>query len=134
MYLADIRDWLKSKIEANNYFIAKLGTVEEKSIVVYARDGNPPNIAVGGLHCTGYAVKAIKILVHATENADMSERYAKEVYNAFAEHKQIKIAGLNIVDFKMEMMEPIHLGTDDNNIFEFIINVDIIYERRNENE
>lgn len=128
MTLAEIRDWLKTIIECPFWYISKIDGSKEQCIGIFNSQGPAPRIAIGGLSNTGYATKAISILVHWGKNANVAELKAQEVYNALF-GQTAEIGGKRVIMFQMRTDEPVSVGTDDNNIYEYVIETIIIYER-----
>ncbi|MEK5414495.1 minor capsid protein [Paenibacillus sp. FSL L8-0708] len=128
MTLAEVRDWLKTQVECLNWYIGKMDGKPEKSITLYNLNSGTPVLAIGGLANTSYAVKAVSILIHWTKNADTAERKAMEVYAALFGQSAV-IAGKRVISFQMRTSEPVSVGTDENNIYEYVIEVTIYYER-----
>lgn len=128
MLLSDIRTFMIESINSPQWYLNKVGD-KEKSITIYNRESNNlANIALGGLDNTSYTSKAISILVHWGKASNEAELKAQEVYNTFFGKCGI-IGNKKIVQFKMLKSEPIYLGTDSNGIIEYVIPLDIIYER-----
>lgn len=128
MLLSEIRDYLKTKIECPQWGLNSLYANKEKSICIYGIKGARSHIALGGLANTSYSTKSISILVHWGDSPNESEKKAQEVYNALFGQKAI-IGGKRVIDFNMRTSEPISVGTDKNGIYEYVIEVNIIYER-----
>lgn len=128
MTLKDFKEWLKTKVTASNFYIGKIDGSKDQCIGIYGAKGSQPNIAIGGLSNTSYATKPISILVHWGKNTDLAEQKAQEIYNALF-GQQAKIAGKRVIMFQMQSPEPMNVGTDDNNIYEYVIELNIIYER-----
>ncbi|MDF2804943.1 MAG: hypothetical protein K0S61_4848 [Anaerocolumna sp.] len=128
MLLSEIKDWLKTKIDCPNWYAGKIDGSVEQCIGIYSIEGGKPNIAIGGLSNTTYAKKSISILVHWGKNTTPAEQKAQEVYNVLFGQSDV-IGGKRVIMFDMRTSEPIGVGTDDNGIFEFVIEVNIIYER-----
>ncbi|PYG90139.1 hypothetical protein LY28_00019 [Ruminiclostridium sufflavum DSM 19573] len=126
--LAEVKDWLKTQITCPNWYIGKIDGSKEQCIGVYSVAGPVPNIAIGGLECTGYATKAISILIHWGKYADVAEQKAQEVYNCMFGQQPV-INGTRVIHFGMRTSEPVGIGTDDKNIYEFVIETVIYYER-----
>jgi len=131
MTLKDIKDWLKTVItDEANFYIGKIDGNKEKCIGVYSIDkGVKPIIALGGLSNTSYDIKPISILIHWNKNAHTTELVAKAVYNQMFGINNITIAGKRIVSFDMQVNEPKSVGNDENGIYEYVIETNIIYER-----
>jgi hypothetical protein len=128
MLLSEIKDWLKTKIDCPNWYVGKIDGSVEQCIGIYSIEGGKPNIAIGGLSNTTYAKKSISILIHWGENTTPAEIKAQEVYSVLF-GQDATIGGKRVIMFDMRTSEPIGVGTDNNGIFEFIIEVNIIYER-----
>lgn len=128
MTLAEIKDWLKTQISCPAWYIGKIDGDKEQCIGVYGVTGPAPVIALGGLDNTSYATKAISILVHWGKNADTAEKKAQEVYNCMFGQSAV-INGKRVIKFDMRTPEPVSVGTDDKNIYEYVIETVIFYER-----
>ncbi|MBB6696248.1 phage tail terminator protein [Clostridium algidicarnis] len=128
MLLSELREYLKTKIECPQWYIGKIDGTKEQCIGIYNVQGPKPSIALGGLANTSYSTKAISILVHWGKNANIAEQKAQEVYSVFF-GQVATIGGKRIVKFDMRTSEPIGVGTDINNIYEYVIETIIYYER-----
>ncbi|KOF56618.1 MULTISPECIES: minor capsid protein [Clostridium] len=128
MLLSEIRDWLKTKTNSPNWYIGKIDATKEQCIGIYNTQGPAPNIALGGLANTSYATKAISILVHWGNNANIAEEKAQEIYNIFFGQGAV-INNTRAIKFDMRTDEPVSVGTDDNGIYEYVVNLIIYYER-----
>ena len=128
MTLAEVKDWLKTQVNSPNWYIGKIDGSKEKCIGIYSVSGPPPNIALGGYENSSYSTKAISILVHWGKDSNVAELKAKEVYNCLFSQSAV-IANKRIIKFDMRTPEPVGIGTDGSNIFEFIIETVIYYER-----
>ena len=128
MTLKEIREFLKTKIDCPQWYSGKIDATKEQCIGIYSVQGPAPFIALGGLANTSYSTKAISILVHWTKNYDIAEHKAQEVYNALF-GQSATIGGKKVKKFDMRTDEPIGVGTDNNGIFEFVIETVIYFER-----
>ncbi|MEG1004339.1 MAG: minor capsid protein [Clostridium sp.] len=128
MLLSKVREYLKTKIECPQWYIGKIDGTKEQCIGIYSIQGSKPNIALGGLANTSYSTKAISILVHWGKNANIAEKKAQELYNALFGQDAI-IGNKRVIQFSMKTTEPISVGTDKNNVYEYVIEVNIIHER-----
>ncbi|NLK94000.1 MAG: hypothetical protein GX275_02250 [Clostridiales bacterium] len=131
MLLSDVRDFLKTKVNSPQWYLNKCGD-KEQSITIYNIKGPAPNIALGGLANTSYSSKAISILVHWGKVSDEAEKKAQEVYDVFFGQDGV-IGNKRVIQFKMSTSEPISVGTDDNGILEYVIDLVIYYERNDIN-
>ncbi|WP_336822942.1 minor capsid protein [Sporosarcina sp. USHLN248] len=128
MTLAEIREWLKTQVDCPQWYIGKIDGSKPECIGIYSATGPAPRIAVGGLSNTGYATKAVSILVHWGKNADKAEQKAQEVYNAMFGQKAV-IGGKRVIMFQMKTDGPVGVGTDSEGIYEYVIEVNILHER-----
>jgi hypothetical protein len=94
------------------------------AIAVYNAEAES-HTAIGGLK--SYDRKGIKLLVHCSKNYAKSEQLANEVYSLF-DNKEIDINGINCI-LQPKYAEPISVGTDDYGIWEFVINVLVVYSK-----
>lgn len=128
--LAEVRDWIKTFNAANNYYIGKIDNKQENSIGIYQRktiDG--PRAAIGGRSLASYDVKSISILIHWNKNANETEKRAQYLYNRLFEAESVVIGGTPIKMIALLQNEPVDVGTDDNNVYERVIELDLYYER-----
>lgn len=131
--IAEVRDWIKTFNAANNYYIGKLDNKQENSIGIYQRktiDG--PRVAIGGRTLASYDVKSISILIHWNKNANETEKRAQYLYNRLFEAESVVIGGTPIKMIALLQNEPVDVGTDDNNVYERVIELDLYYERERE--
>ena len=131
--LAEVRDWIKTFNAANNYYIGKIDNKQENSIGIYQRktiDG--PRVAIGGRTLASYDVKSISILIHWNKNANETETRAQYLYNRLFEAESVVIGGTPIKMIALLQNESVDVGTDDNNVYERVIELDLYYERERE--
>ena len=131
--LAEVRDWIKTFNAANNYYIGKLDNKQENSIGIYQRktiDG--PRVVIGGRLLASYDVKSISILIHWNKNANETEKRAQYLYNRLFEAESVVIGGTPIKMIALLQNESVDVGTDDNNVYERVIELDLYYERERE--
>jgi hypothetical protein len=128
MTLKEIRDWLKPKIsDIEAAYIGKIDTSKEKVICLYGRSSSNDIIAVGGLDNNSTATKTISILVQWSKNCDTAERKAKSIYDIF--NGQMTVINGTDAFFIMKNDEPVLVGTNDNDIYEYVIDLQIIYKK-----
>jgi len=129
MTISDFRDWLKTKIDCPNWFAGGLRTTDEKAIVIYNGQAFVNPMAIGGPQNSSYKGKGIRILVHWNKNVRESELKAQEVYSTIYGLTNVEIAGKRVIKFNMRDPEPVYLGVDESGIYEYVIDLEIIYER-----
>ena len=129
MTISDFRDWLKTKIDCPNWFAGGLRTTDEKAIVIYNGQAFVNPMAIGGLQNSSYKGKGIRILIHWNKKVRESELKAQEVYDVINGLTNVEIANKRVIKFNMRDPEPVYLGVDDSGIYEYVIDLEIIYER-----
>lgn len=129
MTISDFKDWLKTKIDCPNWFAGGLRTTDEKTIVIYNGQAFINPMAIGGPQNSSYKGKGIRILIHWNKNIKESEEKALEIYNALHGLSNVEIAGKRVIQINMRDPEPICLGVDESGIYEYVIDLEIIYER-----
>ena len=98
---------------------------------MYGRSGSgPPNIALGGLECTTYDTKPISLLVHWTRSKPESETAAYELFEKLRSISSLDIGGTHVNYLRLMVPEPQDVGSDDNNVYEYVIWLDLIYQRK----
>ncbi len=128
MTLKEIRDWLKPKISGiDNAYMSRTDPAKEKSICIYGRAGSADIIAIGGLANTSTATKGISILVQWSKNPDAAEIKSKSIYDIFKGAHAV-INGTECF-FIMLNNEPVPMGANDNDIYEYVIDLNIVYKR-----
>lgn len=131
--IADIRGWIASLgIAADNrIYIGKLDNKQQKSIGVYGRGGSgPPNIALGGLDYTTYDTKQVSLLVHWNSDKEESEAAAYDLFEKIRNLSSLDIGDTHIHYIQLMVPEPQDVGTDDGGVFEYVIWLDFIYQRK----
>ena len=129
----DIREWIASLgiAEDEHVYMGKLDNKQQKSIGVYSRSSSgPPNIALGGLDYTSYDVRPISLLVHWNRSKPESEAVAYKLFETIRNVSNLDIGDTHINYIRLMVPEPQDVGTDDNGVYEYVIWLDLIYERK----
>lgn len=131
--LADIRDFFKTlNTKADNYYIGKLDSKKDKSIGIYQRKNNfGPLIALGN-NLMSYKILPVSVLVHYNKNARETEEFSNKLYLELL-NKSIDLDDLKINNKKIKLIKlynnaSVDVGTDDNNVYERVIELDFYYE------
>lgn len=129
--LKKIKDWLKTlDLECEHFYIGKLDNKKEKAIGTYASKKTlAPYIAIGGLSNTSYRKKAITFLIHWDKNQDNTEKASTLIYSKLEAKTDIMIDDVKIKYIELLDNEPIDVGTDDNGVYEMVINAVFYYEK-----
>ena len=131
--LTEIRQWIASLgiAEDQHVYIGKLDNKQQKSIGVYGRSGSgSPDIALGGLERTTYDTKRLSLLVHWTTRKAESEVAAYELFEKLRNVSSLDIGDTHINYLRLMVPEPQDVGTDDGGVYEYVIWLDLIYERK----
>lgn len=128
LFLNQIREWIATLNAAENYYIGKLDAKKDKSIGVYQRGARPPTMSIG--QASSYEVRKISLLVHWNKNQNESERAAYELYSKLRAVSSFNIDDTHIYFIKLLYAEPISVDTDDNGVYEWVIEFEIYYERK----
>lgn len=131
MKLAEIKDYLKSRISCDNWYVGKIDAGKEYCIGVYSSEGPVPVIPIGGVKNLSYSTKAVSFLIHWGRSYTPAEEKALEVFEClFPRPEEFEDYEIIKVDFRTS--EPVGIGTDERGIYEFIINCLIFYKRKGE--
>lgn len=131
--LKEIRQWIAGLGVAadSNVYIGKLDNKRSKSIGVYGRGTTgEPHRALGDPDCTTYGVRPISILVHWTRSQQESEAAAYELFEKMKNVTNLIIGDTRIDYLRLMVPEPQDVGTDDDGVYEYVIWLDFLYERK----
>ena len=126
IYLSDVRDWLKTLITAEHYYIGKLDSKQDKSIGVYQRKNPAPPIKAIG-QSSSYEIKPLSILIHWNKNANETERTALKLYRQLGAVTFLELNDTHVQFISLLQSEPVDVGTDDSGVYERVIEFDIYY-------
>lgn len=129
--LEDIQQYIIGLGIAEDVYIGKLDNKKQKVIGVYNRkvDG-PAQIAIGGWGCTTYATRPISLLVHWNKDVSESEEAAYKLYEQLSTETSLMIGGTHVDCLILQVPQPVDVGTDDNGVYEYVIWLDFIYQRK----
>ena len=129
--LGDIRNYLAGLGIADQVYIGKLNNKKDHSIGVYHRKGEgPPVTALGGREYSSYDICRISFLVHWDKDARASERAAYKLYEKLQDVSSLDIGETHVCFLILQVPEPVDVGTDDNGVYEYVIWVDFVYQRK----
>lgn len=127
MTLKEVKDFLKTQIEADNWKIGTYDNSKDKTICVRNLTSNRNKLALGGLKNTSTRTKGISIVVHWNKNPDETERISQQIHDVFyGQHPLIN--DKQVVLCEMRSDEPISLGTDSSGVYEYVIELWITYK------
>lgn len=122
MRLRDVMEWLQGlSAKAENYYCGTLDSKKEKSIGVYQLKSPLNHMAIGGRENTKTRIKSVSILVHWTNNSDDTEKFAQTLYDELEASKDVLVGGKTVNYIDLLQFEPVDVGTDENGIFERVI-------------
>lgn len=126
--LSNVRDWLKSLIDAEHFYIGRLDDKQEKSVGVYTlKTSGEPLRGIGSE--LSFDVIAVSVLVHWNNNANETEVCARTLYNKLRTIKNVTINNSKVYLIQLLTPEPIDVGTD-NEVYERVIEMKIFFERK----
>lgn len=131
--LNDIRQYVSdlSIADDSNVYIGKLDNKKQKSIGVYSRPSSgSPNMALGGLNYTTYDIKPVSLLIHWNKSKNETETAAYELFEKLRNTTSLNIGNTHINYLRLMVPEPQDVGTDDKGVYEYVIWLDFIYERK----
>ena len=131
MTLAEIRDWLRTLEAAENYYIGRLDNKKERSLGVYARPGRgAPAAAIGGRERESYGVRRVRLLLHWNRNAAETENAARRLWELLRSRTGVTVPGGGVIQYtEPAVPEPVAVGTDENGIYEYVIDMNVYYRR-----
>jgi hypothetical protein len=131
MQLTAVRDWVKTKTGwTDPIYIGKIDKSQEKALCVYSRPTRSgQGIVAGGLVNTKTAMKTVHILIRYGKYANLAEVKAQEVFTSLLGVKNVTIGTINVSFIRLSSQEPISLDTDEDGVYEYLIEMDIVHER-----
>ena len=131
MMLSDVRDYIHSLEIADHVYQGKLDAKMDKSFGVYnSKHGHEYKAAIGGSPCESYGVKYVTLLVHWNKSPRDTEKAAISLFDAIREAREATVNEENIKFIQPLTNGPVDIGTDENGIFEMVIEAAVVYERR----
>lgn len=133
LYLSEVRDFiaglLTGIVDDENVYSGIMQDKQEMSVGVYNQKRGTPKLSAVGVN-PSYSRKAVSVLVHWNKSPKQTEHAAAAVYAAIERAGRTKAGANNILFVKMTTVEAVDVGTDDNGVFEMVIEFDIYYERQ----
>ena len=127
--LKQIKDYFKSDFKwSDGISIGKIDNNKDKAICFYNSKRNLSYQGViGGKENKSTYIKPITILLRYTKNQNDAEIKAQEVYEFFLQ-RTFFIENKRIFT-QMYNEEPMNLGTDENGVYEYSIEINLYIER-----
>lgn len=127
LFLNQIRDWIKDFDAAENYYIGKMND-KERSLGVFQLSPRPPTRAIG--QDSSYEVRRISLKLHWNKNQNESERAAYELYRQLRAVRSFDIDDTHVYFLDLLQAEPVSIDTDENGVYEWVIEFEFYYERK----
>lgn len=129
MLLTDIRDYFKeSFLWEESISTGKIDKKQEKAVCFYPSKREISKIKrVGGKQNAKYNLVPITILLRYTKNQSLAETKAREIYDFFDERSFL--LNEKRVFVIMQSNDPIWLGTDEQNVYEYSFELNFYEER-----
>lgn len=103
---------------------------EEKWIGIYDanKDQGKQRICLGGAEATHFYYKQVSILIHWTKEPSKAEQKAIQLYQRLYGLSDFPLGDFHVVSIDPGA-SPISVGRDSKNIYEYVINTKICYEK-----
>ncbi|MDE5802130.1 MAG: minor capsid protein [Lachnospiraceae bacterium] len=137
--LLNIADYLPALgiLDRSHIYCGKMPDKKEKCICVYNLSGSrEKRETIGGDQNSSYRVKPVSLLVHWDKSSERTEIAADKLYEAVGNIKNADMEGKRVLFARLLTDSPVDVGTDENDIYEMVIEAEFYYERkeRKENE
>lgn len=130
MRLSDIRDYIGSLGLADYVYMAKMPDKKEKSIGVYnSKHSHSYRTAIGGSKLKSYGTKYVTFLVHWNKSPRDTENAAVALFDALQEIREATVNNSIIKFIQPLVEEPVSVDTDENGIYEMVIEAAVIYAK-----
>jgi len=129
MLLADIKDYFKKEFPwSESISIGKIDNNQEKAICFYPSKREIAKInRIGGKQNAKYNLVPITILLRYTKKQSLAEAKAQEIYDFFDERSfYLNEKRVFVI---MQSNNPISLGTDEQNVYEYSFELNFYEER-----
>lgn len=126
MRLKQYKDYFKASFKWNEAIsIGKIDNNKEKAICFY---GSKRNLSpIKAIDRSTYTIKPITILLRYTKNQDTAEAMAYMIYDFFND-RTFEIEDKRVIA-QHTISDPISLGTDDNGVYEYSLEINILEQR-----
>ncbi len=126
MTLGELRDWFKAEFEWSDAIsIGKIDRDTDKAICFYPSQSGESRIStVGGKNNCSYRKRKVTVLLRYGTNAAIADKTAQAVYDFFNENEGE--TGSRRFFIVMRYSEPVSLGADNDGIYEYTYDLDIV--------
>lgn len=117
-------------VDRNHIYCGKMENKKNRCIGVYNLNrSRAKHEVIGGDKNSSYRVKPVSFLVHWDKALENAEEAADSLYEAVSGIRNVTVNGKRILFTRMLTDEPVDVGTDDNGIYEMVVEADFYYER-----
>lgn len=122
-----VKDYLKTIIKnCDKWYIGKIDKNQEKAIAIYTNRRNLAKIS-NFKNLQSYGILPITLLLRWTKNYNIAETKANEIYEL------LDCSSFFIDDYRCNINclynGPIDLGSDENGVYEFSIELNLLYRK-----
>lgn len=126
-----LKNWIKAQ-DSDFAECIQLGGVDgnaERFLGIYPvqRQGPAP-IAIGGPACTTYDTFAARLLLRWGKSQPAAEAKARALWGLFYGLTGVQMDGAGVA-YADPSAAPVHLGKDAQGVFEYVINLKLIYKK-----
>lgn len=133
MMLSDIRDYVESLNLAESVYMGKMDAKPDKAFGVYHRKTQGAyQTAIGGPALKSYGVKNVSILIHWNKSPRDTEKASCDLFEQLCNAHDVTVNNETIKFIQPLISEPEDVGTDENGVYEMVIEAAVIYERKGE--
>lgn len=130
--LLDVAEHLSSLgiVDRSHLYCGKMQDKKDRCIGVYnLKKSRAKREVIGGDTNSSYAVKPVSLLVHWDKSTERTENAANALYEAVGGIRNVTVNGKRILFTRLLTDYPADVGTDDNGIYEMVVEADFYYER-----
>lgn len=129
MTLKEYKDYFKNEFGwTDSITIGKIDNNQEKAVCFYnSKLSMSYQGVIGGKKNKSTSIKPVTILLRYTKNQNQAEEMAKSIYKFFEE--RTFFVDEKRIFVQMIYENPIDLGTDDNNVYEYSIELNFYEEK-----
>ena len=122
-----VKDYLKSVIkDCDKWYIGKMDENQEKAIAIYTNRRNLAKIS-NFKNLQSYGILPITLLLRWTKNYNTAETKANDIYEL------LDCSSFFINDYRCNINclydGPIDLGSDENGVYKFSIELNLLYRK-----
>ncbi len=129
MMLSDVRDLIATFGITENVYSGKLDAKQRQSIGVYnSKHQHTYATAIGGPALKSHGTKYVTLLVHWNDSQREAEKACMELFERVRSIREMQINETK-VKFILPLYDPQDIGTDDAGIYEWVIELAIVYEK-----